>query len=398
MKRPDQSRTLLLLLALLAATAVLTACGGPRAQIREIDGITHVINPAEPLRPNLVVTLEEQFRIGQAEAEDEFMLPGVQGLASDAAGRIYVLGPGEDRVRVYNADGTWSHWIGRHGQGPGELHLAAGLSLGGDGNLWVSNVGRMRMSLYTPAGEHVRDIPFPGAPPLLTQTTPSGFMGLHVNQRLSDDQKMISMTFALRKFSDSGDSLGTLFSTDLEMELMDLRLGGLADKMPFYTQDDEGRVWQTRARTDAYEINVYGPDGTLERVVEKNFQPIPKTAEEIQYEKELVNNLLAQQTGGRMPEGIGMSYEPNPNRTATGLPYWDPRGLIWQQAGRHDDINANAFDLFDRQGRFLQRIIVEGVNNPAFLTFHGDRLVLSDNDPEVVPQVIVFKVTMPTNF
>ncbi len=395
MKRPDPSRMLLLILALLAATAALTACGGHRARMLNIDGVLHVQNPAEPLRPNMEVTLEELFRVGVAEGEDEFMLPGIAGLATTPDGRIFVLGPGEDRVRAYNADGTWSHWIARPGQGPGELDLASSLSLGSDGNLWVSNVRRLRMSIYTPAGEHVRDIPFPGAPPLLTQTTPGGFMGLYVNQRVSDDRKMLSMTFALRKFSAEGDSLGTLFSTDLEMEVLNMQLGGLQDQMPLYTQDDQSRVWQVRARTDVYEINVFGPDGTLERVVEKDFQPLPKTQEEIQYEKDLVMRAIARQAGGQLPPGMNIDYEPNPNRPATGLPYWDPQGLIWLSVGVASGPERNSLDLFDREGQFLQRVTLEGVSAPAFLCFQGDRLVLAEADPEAVPQVVVYRVSLP---
>ncbi len=395
MRRPHQTRTLLFVLFLLLATAALTACGGRRARMLEIDGVLHVQNPAEPLRPDMEVGLEEVLRIGVAEGDDEFMLAGIGGLAVAPDGRIFVLSPGEDRVRAYNADGTWSHWIARPGQGPGELDLASSLSLGSDGNLWVSNVRRLRMSIYTPDGEHVRDIPFPGAPPLLTQTTASGFMGLYVNQRVSDDRKMINMTFALRKFSAEGDSLGTLFSTDLEMEIADMQLGGLQDQMPLYTQDDRGRVWQVRAQTEVYEINVFGSDGTLERVVEKDFQPLAKSAEEIQYEKDLVMRAIAQQAGGELPPGMNIDYEPNPNRPATGLPYWDPRGLIWMSVGVPEGPDRNSFDLFDQEGQFLQRVTIEGVSAPAFLCFQGDRVVMAEADPELVPQVVVYRVSLP---
>jgi len=61
--------------ALLASVTLLAACGGPKAQMLEIDGILHAINPSEPTRPNMKVELVEEIRYGMDEGEDEYIFP-----------------------------------------------------------------------------------------------------------------------------------------------------------------------------------------------------------------------------------------------------------------------------------------------------------------------------------
>lgn len=61
---PFKSLALMLMLMLVSATA----CQGGRVSMEEIDGVLHVTNPDEPLRPNLTIGFEELFRIGGDES------------------------------------------------------------------------------------------------------------------------------------------------------------------------------------------------------------------------------------------------------------------------------------------------------------------------------------------
>jgi len=382
-------------LAFLAFTALLAACGGPKASMQEIDGVLHAINPAEPTRPNMTVELVEELRYGQDEGEDEYIFPGITGFVADEEGMVYILMRQDDDVRVFGPDGTYSHTIGRQGQGPGEIQGAAGINIGPDGNIWVVSMLTFRVVIFQKDGLFLKNIQFPLLPPFLIQPTTDGFMGLYFHIQVDEENEMANITFKLQRFNSEGDTLNTLFTSDFAMNVMNMQLGGIQDKFPFYAQDDQGRVWQALAVTDAYEMNVWNPDGSLDRVVEKEFNKIEKTEEEIAEEQEMVRRILQAQLGGEeLPEGMTIDYEPDRYRPATGMLYFDPHGYIWVQAGRENTQDMNTFDIFDLRGRYLRRVIFEGLGSPAYLTFVGDKLYLTDADLEASPQVIRYSLTI----
>jgi hypothetical protein len=380
-------------LALVLLLVLTTACQGSKVSTQEIDGVLHVTNPVEPLRPNMKIELEELFRVGDdINAGDEYIFSYIGGIATDPNHRTYVQVMREDIVRAYDGEGRFIRTIGRQGQGPGEMFYAQGISFGPDGNLWVPSRGSVRLVTYTPEGEFVKNIPFGLVPPLFIQATADGFMGLHVEPRDLGDG-MIEVNYLLRRFDAEGDTLNTLFKATFQLDVRDMQMGALAENAPLYAQDNEGRVWQCRPRTDVYQLNVWNPDGTLSMVVEKDTPPIPKSDQEIEEEREVVMRMIQEQAGGQLPPGFDFDYEPDPNRAFLGFPYFDPEGYIWAQVGREGTHDTNAFDLYDRRGRFLQRIQLEGVTVPAYLQFVDDRLYLAETDPEGIPQVIAYRIS-----
>jgi len=380
-------------LALMLLLVLTTACQGSRISMKEIDGVLHVTNPDETLRPNMRIEFEELFRIGGDETVgDEYIFSYIGGIATDQNHSTYVQIMGEDIVRAFDGEGRFIRTIGRQGQGPGELSYAQGIGFGPDGNLWVPSRGSVRIVIFTPEGEFVKNIPFGVMPPLNIQTTSDGFMGLHQETRYLGDG-MIEMDFLLRRFDAGGDTLNTLSKSTFEIDLLDMQMGKFVEYAPLFTQDHEGRIWQCRPRSDIYRLNVWNPDGTLSMVVEKDTPLMPKSEQEIEEEREIVLRIIEQQAGGLMPPDLNFDYQPDPNRSFLGYPYCDPEGYIWAQVGLEDSFAGNAFDLYDERGRFLQRIVIEGVNVPAYLQFVDDRLYLAETDPEEIPQVIAFRLS-----
>ena len=268
---------------------------------------------------------------------------------------------------------------------------AQGISFGPDGNLWVPSRGSVRIVVFTPEGEFVKNIPFNLMPPINIQTTADGFMGLHVDTRPLGGS-MLEMDFLLRRFNADGDTLNTLSKSSFEIDFLDMQMGKFVEFAPLYAQDRQGRVWQCRSRSDVYRLTVWNLDGTRDMVVEKDVPVMRKTEEEIEEERELVRGMIEQQAGGQLPPGFTFDYEPDPNRAFVGYPYCDPEGLIWVQVGLPDSFDGNRFDLYDERGRFLQRIVIEGVTVPANLQFVDDRLYLAETDPDGMPQIIAYQV------
>ena len=87
--------------------------------IEEVDGVTVVKNPNEPLYGELVFDLEEDLNIGN-EKDDNYVFYGISDIQIDKDGNFYVLESGNVRVQKFDKNGNYICTIGRQGQGPGE--------------------------------------------------------------------------------------------------------------------------------------------------------------------------------------------------------------------------------------------------------------------------------------
>lgn len=62
------------------------------------------------------------------------------------------------RVTVFTSDGKFSHHIGQHGYGPAGMTSPATLDIGPDGNVYIADSHSCRVQVYTPSGQHIRQI------------------------------------------------------------------------------------------------------------------------------------------------------------------------------------------------------------------------------------------------
>ncbi len=83
---------------------------------------------------------------------------GVEHLAVDATGHIYVVCSREGEVRKLDPEGKLELILGRKGAGPGELGMPMGVVFDGDGNVHVIEAGNRRISIFTPGGQFVRSV------------------------------------------------------------------------------------------------------------------------------------------------------------------------------------------------------------------------------------------------
>ncbi|MFV1988887.1 MAG: hypothetical protein ACC682_16565 [Gemmatimonadota bacterium] len=126
-------------------------------------GAIRFTNHSPVWTPATAWRLEEDLRLGTSGDErpvEQFAT--IAAVLTDRAGAIYVLEGQAQEVRVFRPDGTFSHRIGRRGEGPGELSGAAGLNFGPEGRLWVWGP-RLGYSVFESDGtyvtRHVRRVP-----------------------------------------------------------------------------------------------------------------------------------------------------------------------------------------------------------------------------------------------
>jgi hypothetical protein len=76
-------------------------------------------------------------------------------------GDVYVADTGNDRVQVFDAEGTFLRWIGESGANIGQFNEPVGLAVGDAGELYVADAWNARIQVFDAAGQFVRswDVP-----------------------------------------------------------------------------------------------------------------------------------------------------------------------------------------------------------------------------------------------
>ena len=105
--------------------------------------------------------LEEELRLTRTP-EQEF--GRVSAVAADADDNIYVLDSFAQQIYAFDSEGTYSHSIGREGEGPGEMSNAFEIGVGPDNRIWVPDLRPPRISLFERDGTFLAAIPRHGYP------------------------------------------------------------------------------------------------------------------------------------------------------------------------------------------------------------------------------------------
>ena len=139
-----------------------------------------------------------------------------------------------------------------------------------------------------------------------------------------------------------------------------------------WSASDGGSVY-TSEDFDAYDINVWNADGTLDRVIEREYVPRDRSEEEIK----LFTPVVRIRRGNRM-----QSPEVKASKTDRNVQQIFPRndGTIWVLTSRGvfdtpDGVIATV-DVFDKAGKFVRQITFEGEGDYIKDGIHvvGDRL------------------------
>jgi hypothetical protein len=145
---------------------MLISCQQQKAEwkgtIQEVDGVTVVKNPKEPMYGELILDLEEDLCIGR-EDDENYQFYRASGLAVDSEDNIYVVDAGNRHIQKFNKNGNYILTIGRKGQGPGEFELPTGLKIDDTtGHIYVVDkneryvLGGRRIQIFSSSGEYLK--------------------------------------------------------------------------------------------------------------------------------------------------------------------------------------------------------------------------------------------------
>lgn len=375
----------------------LTACGerGATGWAGQIDtlsnGVVRVSNPAAPLWDSAGAwMLEEELRIGSADAEGPEVFGSLAGLAVDADGRIWVVDRQARELRIFGPDGFHARTVGREGEGPGEFQDPIGVEIALDGRIWVVDAGNARYSIHDPTGDFVE-----------TRRRMIGGYSVPWRGGFEDDgwfwepgvfRAEGGLRSAVLRMDPSLAPRDTVLLPQVEdEEVFELTTDGgyMTANVPFtpdlvWERAPDGALWL--ASTGDYRLH-RTVDGDMTRIIEREFDPVPVTDQE---KDEAVENLeWFANHGGQVDWSRIPDTKPILSRFTV-----DPAGRLWVLVNEVGESEGYPFDVFDPEGRYLGRMRSPIAFDPRTI-FRDDEIYGVGSDELGAPQVVRLRLQRP---
>jgi hypothetical protein len=267
--------------ALFVGLSVLLICGPAGGQkIKTVDGVTVVTNGKKPSRvegqPGKI-SLEEELVIGGGSDPEE-SFSQVSAFVVGPDGAVFALDIKEQKIKAFDPAGKLLRSIGKPGQGPGELGMASGIQITGDGTLMVSDATNRRLALFKPSGEFIKNIPMSGTLGLANILLDG--KGNSIGQEMGFAEGNARMFLEIKKFDPDLKPLFTLDKVEFPIPVPGSGAKmNILELISVYQFDPAGNIYYGRNLN--YEIKVYSPEGKLTRTIQKEYDRVKVTQEDI---------------------------------------------------------------------------------------------------------------------
>jgi hypothetical protein len=269
---------------------------------------------------------------------------------------MYVLDMMSQDVRVFRADGGFSHRFGAMGSGPGEFRDASGMTFGQGDTLWVLDAFGARYSAFDRQGTFIRTVPRR----ILRGGDASGHFlpdGRYLDwgvqwsdgSQNSSQQRLTLHPIALGPGFEGQDTLAPIeYDQPLAM------IGGeLAPAVYFSprvatTVDGAGRLWF--AHTESYRLYRRTLQGDTTLVVTVAAEPVPVGDAGREY---------VRQRTARMPALTADYLKALPeSRPIVHRIFSDGSGHIFVLVDVAGHVSGSVLDVFLEEGQYLGRLLL----------------------------------------
>lgn len=391
------------LLVLLFSVLVLTlACGGQPAEDISVDeGSVEVAASEEYVLPEADEYLTLSDSIGIELGDSNYVFGQIAGVDITPEGEIAVLDLQKSRVSIFSQSGEFVQRIGRQGSGPGEFMLArGGMSFFSreEGNavsevtvvdslqpgLVVSDAMGGKLVYFNSEMEYIMDVQgfFPAPPAGIVGLDNGAIIGMKPDFLQNEDGMFMGFTIGRWEM---GETEPTVVYHESMSPFDPSDLTSMQDDILFFGATPEGIVLTATLSTEVYEFTVWSPEGEeLFTVMDENFERVQKTQEEIDFEAEMVNNMMIQQG---MPESMA-NWEPDPYNSAIEGLWVDGLDRIWVTKGT---TRTPSFNVYDMEGNLLFTAALDAGERAGTwgVIIKENRFLAFDADPEFYPQVFI---------
>jgi hypothetical protein len=376
-----------------------------------------VTGAAEPPEGCVKLELVEEWRAGGED--DEIFFGSVGRIDSDERGLVYILDSQLSQVQVYSPDGEFLRSLAREGDGPGEVRRPNDMLLRPDGEVWLLQGFPGKIVKVTADGQPAGSAQYDagGGQGQFAVLNGGRSLGeadiLLVGIRMSFGGALSRQTYFVDICQPDGQSETALLEKEHTIDYSSFHLDELAMDFVWtrFATGPDGRIYFAPTRNE-YRIDVFAPDGTPERIIERPFTSLPRD----ESQRERAHQII---------EAIG-AYYPTPPQKITiedhepdvsGL-YIRPDGELWvlSSRGAHERPPGvfAVLDVFDAEGVYRRQVelvapgdaendslfflrdgrpvVVVGALD-AFLTQQGVTGGGSEEAPEAVPlEVICYRI------
>ena len=341
---------------------ILASCGQQKAKwkgtIEQVDGVTVVKNPQEPIFAEDVLELEEGLILGEKEGREEYMFTRIM-IDVDDDENIYVLDNETANIRVFDKEGEYIRTIGRRGQGPGEMQSPRLIQITPQNEIMVYDMRNRRILFFSLDGTFLRQ---------LSAATQLAFLRLQMDSEENYFGYVLNREggIELKKFDSKLQPIATLFSERVIKEKI-IRLVYL--RLLFSLTKEGSLVW---GYSEKYELHVVGPEGKILSNILKEYDPIDITNED----KERIMNERFSLRG--IPPGYTLEcpeYYP-PFKSL----FTDEDGRMFLETYENCEDGGCYSDVFDSEGRYIAKVRL-GLN-PVWLVWKKNKLYTIERDEE----------------
>lgn len=402
----------------LVSGMILIACGGeggegaPRAVVRDSAGITIVENGAPAWTDETAWSLsaEPTLTIGVTEGDAAYELFQVVGAMQLSDGRIVVAVSGAHELRFFDPGGQHLASVGREGSGPGEFTSMGMLRrLPGDSVL-VYDFMQRRVTVVAPDAQHVRDRNLlTGGQPVLPVVV--GYLGgdaylARISSRPFGPPTDLPLgemrdSIIVLRITDDGAVWDTLLTLPGQvLHVQNVEFGGQSVRMPnpphFGPQTSielSGGAIVVGYAT-AYELQMFGLDGAVRRIIRKSHTRIPVTDADVD---SVMARLESQLAGANLPSGFLNVQRQRP--VADSMPAYqrvtaDTDGNVWVEEYRRPGDEVRRWSVFDGGGRYLG--IVNGPEGFRLTDVGSDYLLGIVEDELEVERLVRYALIKPS--
>lgn len=345
------------IISLPGLAVLLAACGGggeepPAAKLVQLPAGDVVLAPPATV-----------YSLGAENGPEWQSFAHVSHVAFDANDNLYVLDRGVGKVFVYDTAGTFIREFGRSGQGPGELTFPLQLAVTPEGTVVVSDMRRRSFSMFDDSGAYVEEIPYEYRRALggmeVRPHPRAGFVSVYQpNPGMKPDTSYMRLVWHSLDIDEEPRVLAAV-RADPE------RLGA-GTAAPDQAAFSHGFYWGVLpsgqaavAHTRGYRIDVFSPEGTPERTIERPIQPRRTTAADREAERERrMGHLL--EDAASLPPSVrkAAAKQMEELRFAETMPVIqefgvDPFGRMWVRRGKTPAGEGGRVDVISAEGTYL---------------------------------------------
>lgn len=332
------------------------------------DEVATTSNESPAFAP-VTLELEELWRRG-AEGDDVMIGLPVEAI-SDPAGRVYLADQQLCQVFVFGPDGELLKTLGREGDGPGEVRGPVDMVRFDDGTIGLAE--------FFPG--KITKLDFDGQPAgQITVDVGGGETGGFTIQTMAERQGEHLLMAGSRsvpgeKFTERVHFLASIGPDGVEQVRYMEQVSRIQRPHSVVHENDflpgfplasalgpDGRVY-TPADREHYAINVYLPDGTLEKVITRpDFKTWPRDRRDTRRV-----TALFQSWAGQNPDTWPRFDLKDTERAITAL-HIDGQGRLWVQHSRSNrdqpDGTFLSLDLYDADGVWQREVRLNCEGNP----------------------------------